>query len=71
MEMMRPFSWIPLFVSVLVGLVLGLVTWGALRLRPQDGEGSAPMHDEVILGLLVVAAFALGAFATFALMGLL
>jgi len=70
MEMMKPVNGIPLLVSVLVGLVLGLLTWGALRLRPQNGEGSALMHDEVIIGLLVVAAFALGAFATFVLLGL-
>ena len=66
---MRAASGIPLILSVLAGLVVGLVTWGILRLRLRKGDELAGAQDEAVVGLLVLAAFALGAFVTYALVG--
>lgn len=64
---MSPIPWL---LSVLVGLVLGLVTWGLLRLRGENDEPQAACRDGALLALLALAAFALGAFVTYALLGL-
>ena len=61
---------IPLLLSALVGLVLALVTWGFLRLRRHLDEAQAASPDGALLVLLALAAFALGAFLTYALLGL-
>jgi hypothetical protein len=62
-------SAIPLLLSLLAGLALGAVTGGALRLaRCKDDTGSVG-HDGMLLGLLALAAFALGAFVTYLLLG--
>jgi len=63
---------IPLLISLLVGLLLGLVTVGVLRLRSHPAEGSWPVaNDGLLLGLLALAAFAMGAFVTYLMFGLL
>ncbi len=63
---------IPLLISVLVGFLLGLVTLGLLQLRRSPTEGSVPdTGDPLMLGLLALAAFAMGAFLTYMLLGLL
>jgi NhaP-type Na+/H+ or K+/H+ antiporter len=67
---MTPMGPIPLLLSILVGLVLGLVTWGVLRLRRQRDESQSTSPDGVLLALFALAAFALGAFLTYALLGL-
>ncbi len=67
---MTPTVPIPLLLSLLVGLVLGLVTWGLLRLRRYQDEAQAASLDSALLVLLALAAFALGAFLTYALLGL-
>jgi len=61
---------IPLLLSVLVGLVLGLVALGLLRYRSQASDDSLMgTRNDLLLGLLVLAAFALGAFVTYILIG--
>ena len=63
---------IQLLISLLVGLLLGLVTAGVLRLRSHPAEGSWPVaNDGLLLGLLALAAFAMGAFVTYLMFGLL
>ena len=63
---------IPLLISVLVGLLLGLVTVGILRLRSHPAESSWPVtNDGLLLGLLALAAFAMGVFLTYLMFGLL
>ena len=63
---------IPLLISLLVGLLMGLVTVGVLRLRSHPAEGSWPVvNDGLLLGLLALAAFAMGAFVTYLMFGLL
>ena len=62
---------IPLLISVLVGLLLVLVTVGLLRLRRQPTEGNWPSTgDGLLLGLLALAAFAMGVFLTYLMFGL-
>ncbi len=61
---------IPVLLSLLVGLVLGLVTWGVVRSRSHMlGDARLGARGDILLGLLVLAAFALGVFLTYALMG--
>lgn len=62
---------IPLLISILIGLLLGLITWGFLRAWGREFD-RAPIEvrDDVLIGLLVLAAFALGIFLTYALLGL-
>lgn len=69
---MELFGATPLVISILVGFLLGLVTVGLLRLRHSPTEGSLPANgDGLLLGLLTLAAFAMGAFVTYLLFGLL
>ncbi len=63
---------LPLLLSVLVGLLIGLVTWGLVREREQRAVSPmVGMHDEVLLGLLALAAFASGVFITMVLLTLI
>ena len=67
---MKFFGTVPLVISILVGFLLGLVTVGLLRLRQSPAEGNVPgTGDALLLGLLALAAFALGAFLTYVLFG--
>jgi hypothetical protein len=69
---MKLFGTVPLVISILVGFLLGLVTLGLLRLRHSPTEGSWPgTGDALLLGLLALAAFAMGVFVTYVLFGLL
>jgi hypothetical protein len=61
---------IPLLLSVLVGLVLGVVTWGLVLLGRRKDDAQAAAADGAFLVLLAVAAFALGGFLTYALLSL-
>jgi len=57
---------IPVLLAILVGLLCGLLTWGLLRMRGREaGETPIGVRDDVLLGLLVLAAFALGVFLTY------
>jgi hypothetical protein len=69
---MRSGQVIPFLLSLLVGLLLSFVGWGFWRShRGQKLNGIASgMRDEVMLGLLVLAAFSLGIFLAYALLGL-
>jgi hypothetical protein len=69
---MKLFGTIPLMISVLVGFLLGLMTVGLLRLgrSPSDG-GFLGTSDALLLGLLALAAFAMGIFLTYILIGIL
>ena len=55
-----------LLLAVLVGLLFGLLAWGLVRMRSYEGgEASIRVHDGVLVGLLVLAAFALGVFISY------
>jgi hypothetical protein len=69
---MKSIGTIPLVISVLVGFLLVLVTVGLVRLRHSPTDGSlATSSDALLLGLLTLAAFAMGVFLTYVLFGLL
>jgi hypothetical protein len=62
---------IPLLLSILVGLSLALVGWGFWRAQRLNSESNPTgARDDILLGLLVLAAFGLGIFLTYALLGL-
>lgn len=66
------YGTIPLLISLLIGSLLGLVTVGFLRLRHSPTEGNlSGTGDALLLGLLTLAAFAMGVFLTYVLFGLL
>jgi hypothetical protein len=69
---MKLVAAVPLFISILVGLLLGLVAVGLLGLvrRPSEG-GWFENGDGLLLGLLALAAFAMGVFLTYLVFGLL
>jgi hypothetical protein len=59
---------VSLVLSILVGALLGLVTWGFLRLRHHSpSDELVETRDEVLYGLLAFAVFSLGAFVTYIL----
>jgi hypothetical protein len=69
---MKVFGVMPLVISILVGFLLGLVTVGLLRLRHSPTDGSlVGSSDSLLLGLLALAAFAMGVFLTYVLFGML
>lgn len=69
---MKLFGTIPLLISILVGLLLAMVSAGLLRLRHSPTEGSfSATSDALLLGLLVLAAFAMGIFLTYVVLGFL
>jgi hypothetical protein len=57
---------IPVLLAILVGLLFGLLAWGFLRVQSHKaGEALIGISDDVLTGLLVLAAFALGVFLTY------
>ncbi len=61
---------IPLLLSPIVGFLLGLGTWGFLRFRHRNGGSAITADtDDLLIGLMVVAIFAVSAFAAYLLLG--
>jgi hypothetical protein len=57
---------IPVLLAILVGLLFGLLAWGFLRMRSREAEEALMgAGDDLLTGLLVLAAFALGVFLTY------
>ena len=57
---------IPVLLAILVGLLFGLLAWGFLRMQSREvGEALIEVRGDVLTGLLVLAAFALGVFLTY------
>jgi hypothetical protein len=68
---MLPEYEIFLLLSLLVGFLAGFVTWGLWRVGVQPIRASLmAVRDDMLLGLSVLAALALGGFLTYALLGL-
>ena len=61
----------PLLLAILIGPLLGIVAWGVLSARGSnrvdDTLPDTPSND-TFLGVLVLAAFAMGVFLTYALL---
>lgn len=61
---------IQLLLGLLIGVVLGLTVPGLWRSHHRAADDSLPgARDDVLLALLVLAAFALGVFITYVLGG--
>ncbi|NOZ28805.1 MAG: hypothetical protein GXP39_12235 [Chloroflexi bacterium] len=59
----------PLLLSILVGLLLSFIAWGFFRVQGHDTSDTlVKPRDDILLGLLVLAAFALGVFVTYVLL---
>jgi hypothetical protein len=56
----------PLALSILIGLLLGLMAWGTLQVR-RVGGAPAEMGEEVLLWLLALAGFGMGIFLMYIL----
>ncbi len=68
---MLPEYEIFLLLSLLVGFLAGFATWGFWRVGLQPIRASLiAVRNDVLLGLSVLAALALGGFLTYALLGL-
>jgi hypothetical protein len=67
---MLPVHGVPLLIALLVGLLLGLVVAGLLANSAGiTCETPARPRSEILSGMLVLAAFAMGAFVTYILLG--
>jgi hypothetical protein len=62
---------IPLLLSLLVGLLLGLIAWGLWRATSHESGGALMgTRDDLLLGLLLLAGFAIGVFLTYILLSI-
>ena len=69
---MESFDTIPVIISLLVGFLLGFVMLGLLQLRRGRTPSSSTItYDALLIALLGLAAFAMGVFLTYVLVGLL
>jgi hypothetical protein len=60
---------IPALLAVLVGLLLCLAVWGIVRGRNHEGSAAwMGRPDGMLLGMLALAAFAMGVFLTYVLL---
>jgi len=68
---MLPEYEIFLLLSLMVGFLAGFVTWGFWRVGAQPILAAlTAVRNDILLGLSVLAALALGGFLTFAFLGL-
>lgn len=60
---------VPILLGILIGLLVGLVTGGLVRSRGQTGDVlTMGMRDDMLLWLLILAAFILGASVSYFLL---
>ena len=58
----------PLALSILIGLLLGLMAWGSLEARRDDGNAvPAEMGEILLLWLLALAGFGMSIFLMYIL----
>ncbi len=68
---MLPEYEIFMLLSLLVGFLAGFVTWGFWRVGVQPIRASlTAVRNDMLLGLSVLAALALGGFLTYAFLGI-
>ena len=66
---MQPILVAPLILSLLAGATLGLAAWGLIREHDREaGMAGFQKSDRLLIGLLTLAAFAIGAFVTYMLL---
>ena len=63
--------WMPLLLIVLLGLVVSALAWGTWQMRRcrSNTVDLSARDDVLLLGLLVLAAFAMGVFLAYTLLG--
>jgi hypothetical protein len=62
---------IPLLLTILVALMLGLIAYGFWRSRRREtGDMPITSRDDVLVGFVVLAILALAIFLSYALLGL-
>jgi p-aminobenzoyl-glutamate transporter AbgT len=66
--LMVSLDFIPLLLLILIGLVLGWLGQGVVRSRNQEVGNLMGTRDDMLLGLLVLAFFALGVFVAYVLL---
>ena len=67
---MSPVYMIPIVLGVLIGLLVALLTWGLWHSQNQrTGSLIVGARGDVLMGLLILAAFTLGIFVAYLLMG--
>ncbi len=57
----------PLLLSIIIGLLLGLMAWHILQVRRAGDDVSTEMGEEVLLWLLALAGFGMGIFLIYIL----
>jgi len=68
---MDPAYAILFLLSLLLGMLLSLLVWGFWKNRSQENSNLLQgARDDVLLGLMLIAVFALGIFVTYALFNL-
>ncbi len=66
---MLPLQTAPLLISILVGLLLGLLAWWGQRVRGRGAGLRWPeSSDDLLMALLVLGAIGLGVFLTYVLL---
>lgn len=61
----------PLLLSIVLGMLLGVVAWSIVRIRAAEKNNiGSTWDDDLLIGLLVVGALASGVFLTYALLHL-
>ncbi len=55
-------------LSLMVGLLLGVMTWSQVRSRRHNASDGPETRDDLLVAFLVLAAFGLGAFVTYVLL---
>jgi len=66
---MPPVHGVPILLSILVVLSISLVAWGIIRLPGQQQDDALMgAHGDLLLGLLILAAFISGVFLTYLLL---
>ena len=59
---------IPLVLSILVSISVGLIAWGWLQARNYEADGAVMgEHNGLLIGFLLLAAFAVGLFVMYLL----
>ncbi len=60
---------VPLLISILIVALLGLASWSIWKYQSDLADDALmDSYDQVLMGLLILAAFALGVFSTFFLL---
>jgi sensor domain CHASE-containing protein len=66
---MLPVHPVPVFLALVVGLLLGLLVWGFWRARRQEENNFQEEQNDLFVGFLILAGFAVGGLLMYLLLG--